>query len=112
MQRAVAHAHLHRNQSLPTLRSSLGYMTSTARVAGEAEAIGHAGQSTVTAFLHPHAQLAEVWSLGRGDTGIPRHLAIARVTYTGIPSGVGLRKDTMVLLTSAAYGVDDAISLV
>ena len=41
MQRAVAHAHLHRNQSLPTLRSSLGYMTSTARVTEEAGQIGH-----------------------------------------------------------------------
>ena len=235
MQRAVAHAHLHRNQSLPTLRSSLGYMTSTARVTEEAEAIGHrmsllgvaafdgiayvveeigaddapvvyrlylrgprqghlvplhawyehcsnerelrariaalaptlepvyptaaeawmlstrivqrralrvvggagcselpirkfalqlvvepvsgigpAGQSTVTAFLHPHAQLTEVWALGSGQNGdqpgIPRHLAIARVTYTGIPSGVGLRKDTMVLLTSAPHGLDDTIS--
>src|ERR1043165_2332642 len=41
MQRAVAHAHLHRNQALPTLRSSLGYMTSTARVTEEAESSGH-----------------------------------------------------------------------
>jgi hypothetical protein len=231
MLRAVAHAHLHRNESLPTLRSSLGYMTSTARVTEEADAIGHrmtmlgvapfdgiayvveelggehapvvyrlylrgprqghlvplhgwhehchdehelrariaalaptlepvhptaaeawmlstrivqrralrvvgpagcselpirkfalqlvvepvsgigpAGQSTVTAFLHPHAQLAEVWALGSGETGIPRHLAIARVTYTGIPSGVGLSKDTMVLLTSSAYGIEDEVS--
>jgi hypothetical protein len=231
MQRAVAHAHLHRNESLPTLRSSLGYMTSTARVTEEAGAIGHrmrmlgiapfdgiayiveeigggaapvvyrlylrgprqghlvplhawydhchnerelrsriaalaptleplhstaaeawmlstrivqrralrvvgpagsselpirkfalqlvvepvsgigpAGQSTVTAFLHPHAQLAEVWSPGGGDTGISRQLAIARVTYTGIPSGVGLCKDTMVLLTSGPYGLEDAVS--
>jgi hypothetical protein len=233
MQRAVAHAHLHRNQSLPTLRSSLGYMTSTARVTEEAESSGHrmsllgvapfdgiayvveeiggddapvvyrlylrgprqghlvplhawyehsnderelrariaalaptlepvyptaveawmlstrivqrralraaagcselpirkfalqlvvepvsgigpAGQSTVTAFLHPHAQLTEIWALGGGphsaSAGFPRHLAIARVSYTGIPSGVGLRKDTMVLLTSAAYGLDEPIS--
>jgi hypothetical protein len=229
MQRAVAHAHLHRNQSLPTLRSSLGYMTSTARVTEEAESSGHrmsllgiapfdgiayvveeiggddapvvyrlylrgprqghlvplhawyehsnderelrariaalaptlepayptaveawmlstrivqrralraadcselpirkfalqlvvepvsgigpAGQSTVTAFLHPHAQLTEVWALG-GEAGFPRHLAIARVSYTGIPSGVGLRKDTMVLLTSSVYGLDEPISAV
>jgi hypothetical protein len=231
MQRAVAHAHLHRNQSLPTLRSSLGYMTSTARVADEGGTAGHrmtmlgvarldgiayvveeigggdspvvyrlylrgprqghlvplhawyehcnnerelrariaalaptleplrataveawmlstrivqrralrvagaagsselpirkfalqlvvepvsgigpAGQSTVTAFLHPHAQLTEVWALGNGETGLARHLAIARVTYTGIPSGVGLSKDTMVLLTSSAYALVDAVS--
>ena len=27
MQRALAHAYLHRNAPMPTLRSSLGYMT-------------------------------------------------------------------------------------
>jgi hypothetical protein len=231
MQRAVAHAHLHRNASLPTLRSSIGYMTSTARVAEDAGTLGHRmkvlgvsqlegiayiveeiggadmpvvyrlylrgprqghlvplhawyehsadegelrariatlaatlapvhstaaeawmlstrivqrralrvvgpaggelpirkfalqlviepvsgagpiGQSTVTAFLQPHAQLTEVWSLGGGDgDGIPRDVAIARVTYTGIPSGVGLTKDTVVLLTSSLWGLDEAVS--
>jgi hypothetical protein len=49
---------------------------------------------------------------GTGETGIARHLAIARVTYSGIPSGVGLSKDTMVLLTSPAYELDDALSRV
>jgi hypothetical protein len=231
MQRAVAHAHLHRNASLPTLRSSIGYMTSTARVAEEAGALGHRmtvlgvsqlegiayiveeiggadmpvvyrlylrgprqghlvplhawyehsvderelrariatlagtlapvqtaaveawmlstrivqrralrivgpascselpirkfalqlvvepvsgvgpiGQSTVTAFLQPHAQLTEVWSLGGEADGIPRDVAIARVTYTGVPSGVGLTKDTVVLLTSTLWGLDDVVS--
>lgn len=60
---------------------------------------GPSGRTTATAFLQPHAQLAEVWSLARPaddrcDT------AIARVTFTGIPSGVGLAKDTVVLLTT------------
>jgi hypothetical protein len=230
MQRAVAHAHLHRNASLPTLRSSIGYMTSTARVAEEAGTRGHRmkvlgvsqlegiayiveeiggadvpvvyrlylrgprqgylvplhawyehsadeselrtriatlaatlapvhatateawmlstrivqrralrivgpagcgelpirkfalqllvepvsgagpiGQSTVTAFLQPHAQLTQVWSLGDSDS-IPRDVAIARVTYTGIPSGVGLTKDTVVLLTSSLWALDEAVS--
>jgi hypothetical protein len=59
--------------------------------------IGPSGKTTVTAFLRPHAQLAEVWSLAGGE-------AIARVTYTGIPSGPGLAKDTVVLLTS---GLDE-----
>jgi hypothetical protein len=53
---------------------------------------GASGKTTVTAFLRPNATLADVWSLADGD-------AIARVTYTGIPSGVGLTKDTVVLLT-------------
>ena len=214
MQRALAHAFLHRNEPLPTLRSSLGYMVSTTRVAEDAAAPGHrmtvlgvapfdgvayiveeigapdapvvyrlylrgprqghlvplhawfehsqaagdvrtriaalaatlepvrptateawmlstrivqrralrvggpdselpirkfalqlvvesvsgggpGGRSTVTAFLHPHAQLTEVWALGAAND-----IAIARVTFTGIPSGIGLTKDTVILLTS------------
>jgi len=59
---------------------------------------GPSGKTTVTAFLRPQAHLADVWSLSNGA-------AIARVTYTGIPSGLGLEKDTVVLLTS---GADDA----
>ena len=55
--------------------------------------VGPSGKTTVTAFLRPGAQLAEVWSLSSGE-------AIARVTYTGIPSGLGLAKDTVLLLTS------------
>jgi hypothetical protein len=54
---------------------------------------GPSGKTTVTAFLRPQAQLTEVWSLSHGE-------AIARVSYTGIPSGPGLTKDTVVLLTS------------
>lgn len=54
---------------------------------------GASGHTTVTAFLRPSATLAEVWSIP-GD-----NMAIARVTYTGIPNGVGLPKDTMILLT-------------
>jgi hypothetical protein len=55
--------------------------------------VGPSGKTTVTAFLRPAAQLADVSSLSSGE-------AIARVTYTGIPSGIGLAKDTVVLLTS------------
>jgi hypothetical protein len=53
---------------------------------------GASGHTTVTAFLRPGATLAEVWAL---ETGI----AAARVTYTGIPNGLGLPKDTVILLT-------------
>jgi hypothetical protein len=48
----------------------------------------------VTAFLRPEARLAEVW-LAPGE----KATAIARVTYLGVPSGLGYPKDTMVLLT-------------
>ena len=41
MQRALAHAYLHRDAPLPTLNSSLGYMTTTARVTDDDDAIGH-----------------------------------------------------------------------
>lgn len=58
---------------------------------------GPSGKTTVTAFLRPQAQLVDVWMIPGGD------MAIARVSYTGIPSGVGLDKDTVVLLT----GLDD-----
>ena len=54
--------------------------------------VGASGHTTVTAFLSPEATLVEVSALP--DSG-----AIARVTYTGIPSGVGLSKDTVILLT-------------
>jgi hypothetical protein len=220
MQRALAHAYLHRDAPLPTLHSSLGYMTTTARVTDDAAAIGHrmtvlgisrlesvayivedidddsapiayrlylrgarqghlvpihawyehgddvdeirtriaalaprleparpttteawmlstrivqrralrvstcsnlpirkyalqlvvepvhgrgpSGRSTVTAFLSPHARLAEVWSLARTPDAACE-LAIARVTFTGIPSGPGLNKDTVVLLTAGSF---------
>lgn len=219
MQRALAHAFLHRDAPLPTLRSSLGYMTTTARVTDDAAARGHrmavlgvarfegvayvieeicgddapvvyrlylrgprqghlvplsawyehsddvhgirariaalvptlepalptppeawmlstrivqrralrlggpdcgglpirkfalqlvvepvgsdgpSGRSTVTAFLAPHAQLSAVWSIGPG-------VALARVTFTGIPSGIGLTKDTVILLTAGGPGTE------
>jgi len=62
---------------------------------------GPSGKTTVTAFLRPQAQLREVWTLPGGEA------AIARVSFTGIPSGLGASKDTMVLLTQGLYGVDD-----
>ncbi len=58
---------------------------------------GPSGKTTVTAFLRPHAQLVDVWAIPGTEA------AIARVSYTGIPSGVGLDKDTVVLLTSGLY---------
>ena len=54
---------------------------------------GPSGHTTVTALLRPGAVLADVWSIP-GENA-----AIARVTYNGIPSGLGLPRDTMVLLT-------------
>ena len=62
----------------------------------------------MTAFLQPHAQLTGVWSLATGaDDRAPCDVAIARVTFTGIPSGTGLTKDTVVLLTSGLYRAEE-----
>ncbi|MGE0870157.1 MAG: hypothetical protein AB7P03_16450 [Kofleriaceae bacterium] len=55
---------------------------------------GPRGRTTATAFLRPHAQLADVWTVPHRD------LAIARITFTGVPSGIGLTKDAIVLLTT------------
>jgi hypothetical protein len=54
---------------------------------------GASGHTTVTAFLRPGAALAEVYALPGEDC------LVARVTYTGIPNGLGQPKDTMILLT-------------
>jgi hypothetical protein len=37
-----------------------------------------------------------------GSTSEPCEAAIARVTFMGIPSGTGLTKDTLVLLTTGS----------
>ena len=68
-------------------------------------AVGPGGRTTVTAFLQPHAQITAVWSIASLAPGIasditPSDLAIARVTFTGIPSGTGRTKDTVILLTT------------
>jgi hypothetical protein len=72
--------------------------------------LGPSGRTTVTAFLQPQAQLTGVWSFA---LNVPQNgaiqpgdaadcdLAIARVTFTGIPSGTGLSKDTVILLTGS-----------
>ncbi len=55
--------------------------------------MGATGATTVTAFLRPDARLIEVLAIP-GGAGV-----LARVSYTGVPSGVGLAKETIVLLT-------------
>lgn len=55
---------------------------------------GAIGHTTVTAFLRPTAELVEVLAIP-GEPGA----AIARVSFSGIPSGAGLTKDTVILLT-------------
>ncbi|MEO8842350.1 MAG: hypothetical protein ABI591_08850 [Kofleriaceae bacterium] len=55
--------------------------------------MGATGATTVTAFLRPDARLVEVLAIpGSGSL-------LARVAFTGVPSGLGLSKDTVVLLS-------------
>ncbi len=55
--------------------------------------MGATGATTVTAFLRPDARLVEVLAIpgGRG--------VLARVSFIGVPSGLGLAKETIVLMT-------------
>lgn len=53
--------------------------------------LGPHGKTTVTAFLRPNAELVAVSSLSTGD-------AVARVRFTGVPSGLGLAKETVIFL--------------
>ncbi len=55
--------------------------------------VGPLGSTTVTAFLRPEATLVEAFAIP-GETSV-----LARVSFTGVPSGLGLSKDTIVLLT-------------
>jgi hypothetical protein len=54
--------------------------------------MGATGATTVTAFLRPDARLVEVLAIPGGGM-------LARVTFTGVPSGLGLSKETVVLLS-------------
>src|SRR5215475_6157205 len=62
MQRALAHAYLHRDAPLPTLHSSLGYMTTTARVTDDDAAIGH--RMTVLGIARPDGVAYVVEEIG------------------------------------------------
>ena len=50
------------------------------------------GRTVVTAYLRPRAHLARMWAI----PGEP--LALARVTYVGVPEGVGLDKHVALLV--------------
>ncbi len=59
--------------------------------------LGPHGKTTVTAFLRPNAELVAVSSLSTGD-------AVARVRFTGVPSGLGLAKETVIFLARVPGG--------
>ncbi|MEO8552089.1 MAG: hypothetical protein ABI678_19060 [Kofleriaceae bacterium] len=72
MQRALAHAYLHQHAPLPTLRLSLGFMTSTARTTEEVDGLGHRMSVLGVARAEHTAYVVE--ELGAGEPPIAYRL--------------------------------------
>jgi hypothetical protein len=62
------------------------------------DAAGPPTRAVVTAYLRPRASLDAAWAVPGAD------LAVVRVTYVGVPSGVGLPKQTAMLVPYRADG--------
>jgi hypothetical protein len=56
------------------------------------DAAGPPTRAVVTAYLRPRAVLDAAWAVPG------QHLAVVRVTYVGVPSGLGLPKQTALLV--------------
>ena len=99
MQRALAHAYLHRHAPLPTLRLSLGFMTTTARTTEEVDGLGH--RMTVLGVSRAEHTAYVVEELGDGELPIayrlylegPRtgHLVPIQAWYERDPSEAQIR---------------------
>ncbi len=77
----------------PVRKFALGLSVSQ-RVGGVPVA---SGRTTVTAYLRPRAVIERVWL-------VPcENLAVAVVTYCGVPAGVGFDKQTAILATPALH---------
>jgi hypothetical protein len=74
MQRALAHAYLHQHAPLPTLRLSLGFMTSTASTCEEVDGLGH--RMTVLGVARVEGCAFVVEELGGGEAPIVYRLYI------------------------------------
>src|SRR3954468_7744054 len=68
MQRALAHAYLHRNAPLPTLKTSLGYMTMTACVTETSDAKAIAHRMSILGVSHSEGVAYVVEELGANET--------------------------------------------
>ena len=73
-QRALAHAYLHQHAPLPTLRLSLGFMTSTASTCEEVDGLGH--RMTVLGVARVEGCAFVVEELGAGEAPIAYRLYI------------------------------------
>lgn len=99
MQRALAHAYLHRHAPLPTLRLSLGFMTTTTRTTEELDGLGH--RMTVLGVARAERTAYVVEELGAGELPIayrlyldgPRtgHLVPIQAWYERDPSEAQIR---------------------
>jgi hypothetical protein len=56
------------------------------------DVVGPPSRAVVTAYLRPRASIDAAWSVPGTD------LAVVRVTYLGVPSGLGLPKQTALLV--------------
>jgi hypothetical protein len=72
MQRALAHAYLHQHAPLPTLRLSLGFMTTTTRTTEEIDGLGH--RMTVLGVARAERTAYVVEELGAGELPIAYRL--------------------------------------
>src|SRR5689334_18057207 len=68
MQRALAHAYIHRDAPLPTLRLSLGFMTTTARTTENVGELGH--RMTVLGVGRDEGVAYVIEDLATGDAPI------------------------------------------
>jgi hypothetical protein len=99
MQRALAHAYLHQHAPLPTLRLSLGFMTTTTRTTEEIDGLGH--RMTVLGVARAERTAYVVEELGAGELPIayrlyldgPRtgHLVPIQAWYERDPSEAQIR---------------------
>jgi hypothetical protein len=99
MQRALAHAYLHQHAPLPTLRLSLGFMTTTTRTTEEIDGLGH--RMTVLGVARAERTAYVVEELGADELPIayrlyldgPRtgHLVPIQAWYERDPSEAQIR---------------------
>jgi hypothetical protein len=99
LQRALAHAYLHQHAPLPTLRLSLGFMTTTTRTTEELDGLGH--RMTVLGVARAERTAYVVEELGTGELPIayrlyldgPRtgHLVPIQAWYERDPSEAQIR---------------------
>jgi hypothetical protein len=81
------------SMATPVRKFALGL--SIARKVGGMAVAG--GRATVTAYLRPRAVIERVWQVP------DENLAVATVTYCGVPAGVGFDRQVAILATPSLH---------